>query len=98
MSGLVPGERLCSVTLYIEKISVSVCLYWSSNTFMFIVLYCIQLCSPVLIFSRWGLAGAGAHLNGGVGGDRRVPGLWFSICYAKLPLGFLHPVGSIVVS
>jgi len=63
VSGLVPGERLFSVTLYLEKISVCVCLYWSFNTFMFVVLYCMQLCFPVLIFFRWGLKGAGAHLK-----------------------------------
>ena len=41
--------------------------YCSFNTFKFVVLYYMQLCFPVLIFSRWGLAGAGALLNRGGG-------------------------------
>ena len=77
MSGLVPGDCLRSVTLYVKKISVCVCLYSSFNTFMFVVLYYMELCSPVLIFSRWGLAVAGAHLNRGFRGGRGVWGLWF---------------------
>ena len=95
MSGLVPGVRLCSVTSYLEKISVCVCLYWSFNTFKFVVLYNMQLCFPVLIFSRLGLAGSGAQLNGG--GGRwwsRSVGSMVSISNAKLPLGVLRTVGS----
>ena len=95
VSGLDPGERLSSVTSYLEKISVCVCLYWSFTTFKFVVLYYMQLSFPVLIFSPWGLAEAEAHLNGG--GGRwwsRSVGSMVSICYAKLPLGFLHTVGS----
>ena len=73
-----------------------VCVYIGLSIHLSLLYYIICNCDfPVLIFSRLGLAWAGAHLNGG--GGRwwsRSVGSMVSICNAKLPLGFLRTVGS----
>ena len=75
MSGLVPGDRLCSVTLYLEKISVCLCVCVFILVFQYIYVCCIILYAFVFscidIFPL-GLAGAGAHLNRVFGGGRGV--------------------------
>ena len=76
MSGLVPDDCLCSVTLYLKKISVCVFIL----VFQYIYVCCSILYAIVFSctdFSRCGLAGSGAHLNGGFGVGRGVWDLWF---------------------